>query len=264
MNGITCYASSVALFALIGVFNMAHADDEARFGALRTKVEQLKPHESNDVLDRIEKTAPHITACPNEEPMNSNLGVGVNGVEYLYTNIATSQDDQYYCFYMIKPFRRALTIDEGRDFSAALMMPDMPRFMPRFTSAAELARRAKAGEKHFIALRALVQSGTASALDPEDTSIEHRDIGDLDNLTDCSRSPIAELDARGNGSYNNRTLYNDVYYWRDLDPDDARCIFMISPFKRGLTAAEARDFLHALNLNLGMSDEFRSRFPHNN
>src|SRR5665213_316729 len=106
MNRITWYASSAALFALIGVCTTAHADDEARFGALRTKVEQLKPHEPNDVLDRIEKTAPHITACPNEEPMNSNLGVGVDGVEYLYTNIATSQNDQYYCFYMIKPFRR--------------------------------------------------------------------------------------------------------------------------------------------------------------
>src|SRR5665213_2150897 len=134
MNGITCYASSVALFALIGVCTTARADDEARFGALRTKVAQLMAHEPDDVLTRIEKTWPTITPCTDEPA--AGLGgerMGIDGVEYRFWSLPTSADGTYTCVYMDKPFHRALSVDEARDFSAALMMPDMPRFVATFT-----------------------------------------------------------------------------------------------------------------------------------
>ena len=271
MNRIMGYASSIALVAMIGAVTTAHADDEARFGALRTKVAQLMAHEPDDVLTRIEKNWSTFTPCTHEPA--AHLGgeiMAIDGVSYRFLFLPTSADGKYTCVYMDKPFRRALSVDEARDFSAALTMPDMPRSMPDFTTAAELAARASAGEKHLVELRALVASGTASPLDPEDRTIKHPDIGNLDNLTDCSHESIAELDARSNNSEHvTQALYNDIYYWSDVDPESARCVYMISPFKRGLTVAEAHDFLIALTLDLGMSDEFRrahglSAFPPRN
>ena len=120
MNRITTSACSIALFALIGVFNTAHADDEARFGALRTKVAQLIAHEPDDVLTMIEKTWPTITPCTDEPAAGmGGAAMGIDGVSYRFWFLPTSADGTYTCVYMDKPFHRALSVDEARDFYAA-------------------------------------------------------------------------------------------------------------------------------------------------
>ena len=253
----------VALACMAGTVRADDKDYEALFGALRTRVAELKPYQSEEVQGYIEQAYSHIIDCPpGKEPEESVANVGIEGVEYSYNNIYTDDDDQIdgtYCFNIVKPLHRRLSADEGRDFSAALMIPDIQRFMPGLPTPEELAARAKVGEKHFAELRAVVASGIGVPRDPDDTKLV---IGDLSLLVDCSHVPFEELvgDPRPTGFGRNTTLYNDVYHWIDLDPEGARCIYLVAPLRRGLSVDEARDLLNAVRLDLGYSDAYRREF----
>ncbi len=254
----------VILLTIVSTFHFARADDdaEAAFGALRMKVAALKPHEPADVLDRIEKAIPHITSCPPDTPepeFGWRAGIALEDVDYLYGRPPTSTDDTYSCYFIVNPLHRALTVDEARDFFAATMMPDILRATAGKSARAQGAARAKIGEKHFLEIRALVAAGKTNALDPETTERIIPSLGNLDALEDCSHTPVEEFVFRernfsGGG---NMSLYNDTYWWEDLDPTGPRCIYMLAPFRRGLTVEEARDFLTALQLDLGYSEEFQ-------
>jgi len=261
MNRTKGYLLGSTALALLAACQVACADDEALFGALRTKVAELRQHEPEEVQSRIENARKYITECPkNEEATNSRVHIGLNHVDYTYTSISTSEDDQYYCLLLEKPLNRALSVDEARDFSAAMMMPDIQHFVGGQPTPEERASTAQIGEKHFLEIRSLVAAGKAKPLDAAKTERIIRPIGDLSQLEDCSRVPVDALDersfARNSASNNNQALYNSQYYWRDLDPDGSRCIYMLEPFHRGLTIQEARDFLVALQLDLGYSQEF--------
>jgi len=228
MNRSKRYALAIAALALSVGFHAARADDEALFGALRSKVAELRAHESGEVLARMKNAFPHITACPPDTPeptWGSRASIGLNGVDYLYGNPPTSADETEYCFFLVKPLHRALTVEEARDFSDAMMMPDILHSVGGKPSASERNERSVLAERHFLEIRALVKSGTAKPFDQNTTKRVIHPVGNLRNLEDCSQTPIDELEMRsweGNpGSNDNQGLYNDQYYWRDLDCADS-------------------------------------------
>ncbi len=264
MNRTKGYLLRSTALALLAACQLACADDEALFGALRSKVSELRPHESAEVLARMENALSHITPCPSDTPepaWGSRAGIGLDGVDYLYGNPATSADETSYCFFLVKPLHRALTVDEARDFSDAMMMPDIQHFAGGKSTAAERIEGEDLGEKHFAEIRTLVASKKSKVLYSESAGRIDRSLKNLDRLEDCSSTSIDELERRSwkenAGSNDNQGLYNDNYYWRDLDPSGSRCIYMLAPFHRGLTAEEAKDFLTALQLDFGYSDEYK-------
>ncbi|HEY6941578.1 hypothetical protein [Dokdonella sp.] len=260
-------AAWIALLAVASVAGPARADDkdyEALFGALRTKVAERKPYEPEAVRQQIDHAYSQIIDCPaGKEPEESVAHVGIEGVEYSYNNIYLDDNDQLdgqFCFYIAEPLHRRLTAAEGRDFSAALLMPDTQRFMPGLPTTEELAARARIGEKHFAELRAVVASGIGV---PKEVEYVPSGIPNSEELVDCSKVSFEELDGRAGAisfevpAGRIQPIYNDTYDWLVLKRAETNCVLIRSPLRRGLTAEEARDLLSAVRLDLGYSDEFR-------
>ncbi|MGN6517897.1 MAG: hypothetical protein ACTHK2_00550 [Dokdonella sp.] len=262
------WSALLAVVCTAGPARAVEKDYEALFGALRTKVAERKPYEPEAVRQQIDHAYSHIIDCPaGKEPEESVAHVGIEGVEYSYNNIYLDDNDQLdgqFCFYIAEPLHRRLTAAEGRDFSAALLMPDTQRFMPGLPTAEELAARARIGEKHFAELRAAVASGIGIPRSPD---MVPATLPPLGQLMDCSHVPFEDLDSRlfdaawENLGGGNNTLYNDVYYWHALGRGGEVCVFLEPPLRRGLTMEEARDLLRAVQLDLGYSDEFRRCRP---
>ncbi|MBZ0222807.1 MAG: hypothetical protein IT467_11270 [Dokdonella sp.] len=261
MNTRLINIAACLLLAAITNLPIAKADPqgEADFLALRGKVRERAAGEPSEVKQRIKNAELTLTAClpGTPEPQDSRVSIALDDVDYFYGAPCTSTDCTYQCLYMVEPLHRALTLEEARDFSAALMMPDIPHAGYGKTGRARKAAIAAQGERHFAELRAVVRAGKAPHIDPASLGTAFRPASP--NLVDCSAIPYAKLsDSLLPQAGNNRTLYNDTYYFVDLDATGPqRCIYMESPFQRGLTVDEARDLLSALQLDLGFSEAFR-------
>lgn len=264
MDRSRCIA--LALCALLIPARGAYADEqgEADFSALRKKVAQLRASEPEEVQQRIAKAAANLTDCfpgTPEPEWGSRAGTAVEDVDYLYGNPATSADGSTRCFYVVEPLHRPLNLDEARDFSAALLMPDIQHSIAgKRARAAEKERAqetAATGEYQFQEIRRLVASRTARMRDSNYLTDIAPLVGDLNSLIDCSASTKVELDAYVSSQKStswNRTIYNDTYWWEDISLDGGRCIYVTVPIGRGLSIDEARDFLTSLQLDLGLSD----------
>lgn len=253
------------LLSIIFGFNGSVAsatDAEEAFSRLRSKVHQLKSIESESVQSRIERAKPNITACPVEFTIGMKVRVTVDGIEYAYTTKRTSTDLKKYCFIIAEPLGRALTVEEAQDFSAALMMPSISQIPIKSITMEKREQRVQQGERHFSDLVAVVNSGIAKTIAPDVAERAGiRDFGDLATITDCSTTPVDELEKRAmreSASETGQTIFNDFYRWHDLVRTGPRCIYVTSPFQRGLTAAEGRTLLQASRLDLGVTEEIQS------
>jgi len=267
MNFRRYFETALVLLALGGSLQSARADEqgEADFRALRKKVASLRAGEPDAVQMRLAKASSNLTDCfpgTPEPEWGSRAGTAIEDVDYLYGNPATSADGSTRCFYVVEPLHRALTLDEARDFSAAILMPDVEHAIAgkraRATATERAQEAAQEGEEKFSEIRRLVAARTARSRDTAYLADIAPLVGDLDSLVDCSNATKSELDgfvaSQQSTSYN-RTIYNGAYWWEDISLKGGRCIYVTSPLSRGLNAQEARDFLTSLQLDLGFSAE---------
>ena len=151
MNTKLIHIAACLLLAAITNLPIAKADPrgEADFLALRGKVRERAAGEPFEVKQRIKNAELTLTAClpGTPEPQDSRVSIALDDVDYFYGAPCASTDCTYQCLYMVEPLHRALTLEEARDFSAALMMPDIPHAGYGKTGRARKAAIAAQGEK---------------------------------------------------------------------------------------------------------------------
>jgi hypothetical protein len=259
MHVKTWTGAAVLLATLAVSANSATADEqgESAFTALRIEVQRQLPNASPEERQRIADARDKIVDClvGTLEPEDSRIDLALNDVDYKYATPAVTPDDTYYCFYLVEPLHRALTQDEGRDFSAAIMMKGI---IHAFEGAPKRKRRAiqnAEGELLLSELRAALPLR-------EYKEVPKALLGRFDTTTtgleDCSPSELEDkLTADERYPYG-REMFNSYYSFLDLrDTTGARCIFLQSPVSRGLTVLEALDMIRAMQVDMGFTDKHR-------
>lgn len=267
MNWKKWFGATLLLATFVASTDNASADEqgEADFRALRKKVNLLRASEPAAVQKLIAEATSKVRDCfpgTPEPQWGSRAGTAVEDVDYLYGNPAASADGSIRCIYVVEPLHRALTLEEAYDFSAALIMPDLQHSVEGKAGRAAAKLRAedaaREGEQNFAEIRRMVAARTLRLKDEAALKDLAMTIGSVGNLRDCSKVSSLELQERvviGPATPRNRVVYNDTYQWDDIDPSGNRCIYMKWPLDRGLSADEARDFMDALQLDMGFSPE---------
>lgn len=221
-----------------------HGKDEDLFGHLRERAEAWRATASLQQLDVVSTAERRLTECPSHKPEGSTAAVEIDGRVFRYMNIDAADDK--YCFYLIDPLNRGLTLDEARIFSAALILrPSTPYQRQPKTAEAQTQESAA-----FIELRAAATSGKYEWLqEGATTSLEQP------SFVDCSTESSQVLEQLSGGQ-TTAFLYNGIYVWKEIPSDGGLCVYMAEPLARGLTAEEASDFSLATHLKLGVSKQY--------
>ena len=253
MHALRLRAFGALLTAMSAVSAHAAQDGEALFADLRHQVEARRPHQTLATLDRIAKATANLTECPVDAvhlsadgSLRTKLAFGQGTVDhynapYTYADIYFEDD---YCIYMLRPIRKALTVEEARDFVSSLMIkiPRTDYLMPHETPESKAA-----AARTFDELREAVHSGKAEPIDPHVPP-----YAGLENIVDCSSTPVEVLRSAPGGGSSTGYIYNFAYSWTTLDSGTGTCVYLERPLNRGLTIDEARDFLAATRLGMGL------------
>lgn len=226
---------------------------------LREEVKRLQPKQSLEAISSIEAANAKLTACSNENPERPFVNVRLGGKEFTYATISTSADT--YCIYLVEPAGRALSIDEARDFSAALMMG-----IPATEQAPAITLgRSEDGEAQFKKLRDAVSLGGLKPIVPQltapDGSLISTPSKATDKLVGCSDVPPTVL-ASHPGQEFMGFVYNASYRWKRIVLADGEiCYYVISPIGRGLSFEEAYDFAAAISNGMTPPSELQQAAP---
>jgi hypothetical protein len=253
MHVLGLRALSSLLIGVSAASANAASSGEVLFAELRHEVEVLRPQQTADKAERIAKSTANLTECPidavhasEDGTLRTSLAFGQGGVQkfnalYTYADLYFEND---YCIYLLRPVRRALTLEEARDFAASLLikMPITQALIPRETPESKAV-----AAQAFDELRDAVHSGKAEPIDPHIPP-----YAGMENLTDCSKTPVEVLRRALTGG-STGYIYNAAYSWAEVDSGNGRsCIYLERPLNRGLTVEEARDFLAATRLGMGL------------
>jgi hypothetical protein len=252
MHALRLRAIGALLIAAFAASANASPTGEVLFADLRHQVDIRRPQQALETLDRIAKATANLTECPLDAVyptadgiLRTRLAFGQGSVQHynaLYTYADIYFGDEY-CIYMLKPIRKALTLEEARDFVSSLMI-EIPR--TDYLIPHETPESRAAAARTFDELREAVHSGKAEPTDPYIPP-----YAGMENLADCSNTPVQMLrDAPRGGT--TAFIYNGAYSWSDVEVNGRSCIYLESPLNRGLTVPEARDFLAATRLGMGL------------
>ena len=252
MHALRLRALCAVLIAASTASANASPDGEELFADLRHQVDVRRPQQALGTLDRIAKATANLTECPLDAvypaadgKLRTKLAFGQGSVQhynalYTYADIYFGDD---YCIYMLRPIRKALTLEEARDFVSSLMI-EIPR--TDYLIPHETPESRAAAARTFDELREAVHSGKAKPTDPNIPP-----YAGMENLTDCSNTPVQTLrDAPRGGT--TAFIYNGAYSWGEVEVNGRSCIYLERPLNRGLTVDEARDFLAATRLGMGL------------
>ena len=266
MDALRSRGLAAAALTLLGVCATVNAQEqppqyfEERFSALRAKVAQNRMHESPEILDFIEQWSPNITDCVADDKDATHTKVPLDGIQYEYVAIATGDDERKHCFVILKPFNRALSADEGRDFLAAREMASIPKTLDPTWGLKEKLQRQRDGERHLKELIKVISESNPTPYNAAQIAEKGvQSVGNLSDITDCSALDSGKLDelssfGEADVTYA-RQIYSDFWYWHVIDLNGRRCVYVIAPIKRGLTDIEGRAIINGQSLDLGESQE---------
>jgi len=261
MNFKNGLGNAFLIATIIASASGAKADEQGEidFRALRDRVQQLRGTADREGLARIAKEAPHIRDClpGTPEPESGRALIALEDIDFKYSTPSVTPDDVYYCFYLVEPLHRALTMDEGRDFSAALLMREINHTGLGKAGRVQREENQKDGERRFAELQEALRRGSFQTVSPEMSAGSFN--YSMSDIVDCSNLTTEDIQKNWRASLSNgREVYNAYYTFDEYDAANGqRCIYMQTPFRRGLRVDEAEKIFEAMQLDMGFTEKRR-------